>query len=277
MVYNSPNKIVTAKQKRLSIVDIKKTQTPLVCLTAYTAFSAKIIDNYCDIILVGDSLGMVVYGLESTLAVTLDMMINHGKAVVNATKKSLVVVDMPFSSYEQSPQQAFNNAAKIMQETNCNAVKLEGGEHMAPTIEFLTRRGIPVMAHIGLTPQAINIMGGFKVQGRGEACAQQIKKDLKAVEEAGSFSVVIEAVVESLARELTAMSSIATIGIGASNSCDGQILVTEDMLGHFEKVPKFVRTYADFSTQMHKAFAQYRTDVHNRKFPNSGEVYVSAK
>lgn len=277
MVYNSPNTIVAAKQKRLSIVDIKKTETPLVCLTAYTAYQAKIIDDYCDIILVGDSLGMVVYGLESTLAVTLDMMINHGRAVVNATKKSIVVVDMPFSSYEESPQQAFKNASKIMQETNCNAVKLEGGEHMAPTIEFLTKRGIPVMAHIGLTPQAINTIGGFKVQGRAEASAEQIKKDLKAVEEAGSFSVVIEAVVESLAQELTGISSIATIGIGASNSCDGQILVSEDMLGYFEKVPKFVRTYADFSAQMHKAFKQYRSDVRDRKFPDSKEVYVSSK
>jgi len=277
MVYNSPNTIVAAKQKRLSIVDIKKTETPLVCLTAYTAYQAKIIDDYCDIILVGDSLGMVVYGLESTLAVTLDMMINHGRAVVNATKKSIVVVDMPFSSYEESPQQAFKNASKIMQETNCNAVKLEGGEHMAPTIEFLTKRGIPVMAHIGLTPQAINTIGGFKVQGRAEASVEQIKKDLKAVEEAGSFSVVIEAVVESLAQELTGISSIATIGIGASNSCDGQILVSEDMLGYFEKVPKFVRTYADFSAQMHKAFKQYRSDVRDRKFPDSKEVYVSSK
>ncbi len=277
MVYNSPNTIVAAKQKRLSIVDIKKTETPLVCLTAYTAYQAKIIDDYCDIILVGDSLGMVVYGLESTLAVTLDMMINHGRAVVNATKKSIVVVDMPFSSYEESPQQAFKNASKIMQETNCNAVKLEGGEHMAPTIEFLTKRGIPVMAHIGLTPQAINTIGGFKVQGRAEASAEQIKKDLKAVEEAGSFSVVIEAVVESLAQELTGISSIATIGIGASNSCDGQILVSEDMLGYFEKVPKFVRTYADFSAQMHKVFKQYRSDVRDRKFPDSKEVYVSSK
>ena len=277
MVYNSPNTIVAAKQKRLSIVDIKKTETPVVCLTAYTAYQAKIIDDYCDIILVGDSLGMVVYGLESTLAVTLDMMINHGRAVVNATKKSIVVVDMPFSSYEESPQQAFKNASKIMQETNCNAVKLEGGEHMAPTIEFLTKRGIPVMAHIGLTPQAINTIGGFKVQGRAEASAEQIKKDLKAVEEAGSFSVVIEAVVESLAQELTGISSIATIGIGASNSCDGQILVSEDMLGYFEKVPKFVRTYADFSAQMHKAFKQYRSDVRDRKFPDSKEVYVSSK
>lgn len=276
MVYNSVNNN-NIPQKRFNIIDIKKAKNPLVCLTAYTAYQAKIIDDYTDIILVGDSVGMVVYGLESTLGVTLDMMINHGKAVVNATKKSLMVVDMPFSSYESSKEQAFINAARIMSETNCQAIKLEGGEHMAPTIEFLTKRGIPVMAHIGLTPQSINNLGGFRVQGRDEKVFEQIKQDLKAIEEAGSFSVVIEAVTESLANELTKLATIPTIGIGASNSCDGQIVVSEDMLGYFDKTPKFVRRYADLQENMRKALMQYAEDVRNRSFPNEKEVYCKSK
>lgn len=262
--------------KRLTVNDITKkylNKEPIVALTAYTAITASTADRYCDVLLVGDSVGMVIYGYPTTIGVTLDMMINHGRAVVNNSRKSLIVIDMPFSSYEVSPEQAYRNAATIMEKTNCTAVKLEGGEHMAPTIEFLTKRGIPVMAHIGLTPQHINKFGGFKVRGKSETQAEQLKVDLRAVEQAGSFSVVVEAVVENLARELVELSNIPTIGIGASVACSGQILVTEDLLGVFEYSPKFVHRYSEFNRAMHNAIRQYAEEVRSRTFPYPDKIY----
>lgn len=255
--------------KRLTIRDIaaSKSQTPLVSLTAYTAPMAQLLDPHCDILLVGDSVGMVLYGMESTLPVTLDMMIQHGRAVVNHSSNALVVVDMPFGSYQQSPQQAFASAARIMQETAAQAVKLEGGESMAETIHFLTNRGIPVMAHIGLMPQSVHQAGGYRFQGRNEEEAQQIRQDAKAVEEAGAFAVVLEGVEQQLAEEMTQIVKIPTIGIGASAQCDGQILVTEDMLGLFEKTPSFVKQYAAIRNDIDQAIVQFAHDVRKRAFP----------
>src|SRR5882724_1912324 len=230
-----------ASQKRLTAPEIaaRKGGEPIVALTAYHAHTAAIADKYVDFLLVGDSLGMVMHGFESTLPVPLDLMIMHGRAVMRGAKRSLVVVDMPFGSYEESPSQAFHNAAKVIKETQCGAIKLEGGRRMAETIHFLTERGIPVMAHIGLTPQSINILGGFKTQGRQPEQWAAIEEDARLVSEAGAFSVVLEALAEPLAAKITKSIPIPTIGIGASASCDGQILVMEDMLGLSPKVPKF--------------------------------------
>ena len=251
----------------------RKGAAPIVCLTAYTTPIAQLVDRHCDLVLVGDSVGMVMHGLPDTLGVTLEMMIMHGKAVRRGLKTALMVVDMPFGSYEEGPEQAFRNAATLMRETGCGAVKLEGGAHMAPTIRFLAQRAIPVMAHIGLTPQSVHSFGGYKVQGRG-AEAQAVLADAQAVAEAGAFSVVIEKVPDILARRITADVDIPTIGIGASAACDGQILVVDDMLGMFaEFKPKFVKRYAELGSEADKAIAAYAEDVRERRFPASEHVF----
>ncbi|WP_323784638.1 3-methyl-2-oxobutanoate hydroxymethyltransferase [Thalassovita sp.] len=250
-----------------------KGNTPIVSLTSYHAHTAAIVDKYADFILVGDSLGMVMHGMESTVGVSLDLMIMHGKAVVRGTKKALIVVDMPFGTYEESPAMAFRNAARIMKETGCGAVKLEGGARMGETIRFLTERGIPVMAHIGLTPQSSHVMGGFKTQGRNEDTWPLHEADAKAVAEAGAFAVVLEGMVEPLAAKITKQIEIPTIGIGASANCDGQILVLEDMLGLNEWTPKFVKTYCNLGPAIEQAVSEYAEDVKNRRFPGPDQVY----
>ena len=256
--------------KRITTPDIAaaKGADPIVCLTAYTTPMARMLDDHVDLLLVGDSLGMVLYGLDSTLAVTLDMMINHGAAVMRGSAKACVIVDMPFGSYQESPESAFRAAARVLAETGCAGVKLEGGEEMAETIAFLVARGIPVMAHVGLRPQAVNTMGGFRFQGRDEAAAAQILRDAEAVTAAGAFSVVIEGTVEAVAHDITQRIEIPTIGIGASPRCDGQILVTEDVLGMFSGfTPKFVKRYAELGQQVSAAAASYAEDVRARRFP----------
>lgn len=266
---------VSARKKAITPVDVRarKGAEPLVTLTAYTTPMARIVDRHADIILVGDSLGMVVHGLPSTLGVTLEMMILHGKAVRRGCQKALLVIDMPFGSYEESPEQAFRNAARIMTETGCGAVKLEGGVSMAETIAFLTKRGIPVMAHVGLLPQSVNVVGGYKVQGRG-ADAERVLADAKAVAEAGAFSVVLEKVSEPLGRRITGEITIPTIGIGASAACDGQVLVLDDMLGLFEDFkPSFVRRYAELGGTVDAAVAAYAEEVRARAFPAEEHVY----
>jgi len=257
-------------------VRVRKGGTPLVCLTAYTTPMAGLVDPHCDVVLVGDSVGMVLHGLPSTLGVTLEMMILHGQAVRRGMRRALMVVDMPFGSYEEGPAQAFRNAARLMAETGCEAVKLEGGETMAGTITFLAGRGIPVMAHVGLTPQAVNAFGGYKVQGRG-ADAERIRRDARAVAEAGAFAVVLEKVPEALAREITAEVAIPTIGIGASAACDGQILVIDDMLGMFTGFrPKFVKRYAELGAAAKTAIETYAREVRERRFPAAEHVFGDA-
>ncbi len=246
---------------------------PIVSLTSYHAHTAAIVDKYADFILVGDSLGMVMHGMETTVGVPLDLMIMHGKAVVRGTQKALIVVDMPFGTYEESPNVAFRNAAKIMKETGCGAVKLEGGARMAETIHFLTERGIPVMAHIGLTPQSSHVMGGFKTQGRDEDTWADHIADAKAVAEAGAFAMVVEGVVEPLAAKITKLVDIPTIGIGASADCDGQILVLEDMLGLNATPPKFVKVYGDLANQIEASVKAYAEEVKDRSFPTEDQVY----
>jgi 3-methyl-2-oxobutanoate hydroxymethyltransferase len=261
--------------KRLTAPEItaRKGGEPIVALTSYHAHTAAIADKYVDFILVGDSLGMVMHGFESTLPVPLDLMILHGRAVMRGAKKALVVVDMPFGSYEESPAQAFRNAARVMKETECGAIKLEGGRRMAETINFLTERGIPVMAHIGLTPQSINVIGGFKTQGRTRDKWAMIEEDAKAVTDAGAFSVVLEAVVEPLSAKITKSVPIPTIGIGASAACDGQILVMEDMLGLSPRVPKFVKEFGEVGKAIEKAISAYATEVRTRQFPLPENTY----
>lgn len=251
----------------------RKGGDPIVSLTSYHAHTAAIVDKYADFILVGDSLGMVMHGMESTVGVPLDLMIMHGKAVVRGTQKALIVVDMPFGTYEESPNMAFRNAARIMKETQCQAVKLEGGARMAETIRFLVERGIPVMAHVGLTPQSTNVMGGFKTQGRDEATWKMHLDDIRAVSEAGAFAVVIEGVVEPLAVEMTKAVDIPTIGIGASAACDGQILVLEDMLGLSPWTPKFVKVYGQLGPMIESAVKAYAEEVSDRSFPGEDQVY----
>ena len=246
----------------------RKGGEPLVCLTAYTASVARALDPQVDMLLVGDSLGMVVYGFDSTLPVTLDMMIAHGGAVVRGSHRALVIVDMPFGSYQGSKEAAFDAAARVMAETGCGGVKLEGGVEMAETVAFLIQRGIPVMGHVGLTPQAVNALGGYRARGREDAEGQKIRADAKAIAEAGAFSMVVEAVMEPLARELTALVAVPVIGIGGSLACDGQVLVVDDMLGMSgEKTPRFVKKYADFEGEVGKAAAAYAADVRARRFP----------
>jgi 3-methyl-2-oxobutanoate hydroxymethyltransferase len=245
----------------------RKGSAPLVVLTAYSTPVARLVDAHCDIVLVGDSLGMVIYGMPSTLGVTMEMMILHGRAVVRGAQKAMPVIDMPFGSYEEGPAQAFRNAARLMAETGAPAVKLEGGQHMAETIAFLTARGVPVMAHVGLTPQAVNTLGGYKVVGRAEE-AEKVMADARAVEEAGAFSVVLEKVPEGLAARITQALSIPTIGIGAGVRCDGQVLVVDDMLGLFTDFrPKFVKRYAELGKAADEAIAAYAAEVRSRAFP----------
>src|SRR5450432_1699714 len=265
--------------KRITAPDIRarKGGEPIVCLTSYHAHTARLVDKYCDVILVGDSLGMVMHGLETTVPVTLDMMILQGHAVMRGSSHALVVVDMPFGSYEASKEQAFHSAVGIMKETQCGAVKLEGGVRMAETVSFLTGRGIPVMGHIGLTPQSINTLGSFRAQGREEANWGPIENDARAVAEAGAFSVVIEAVAEPLARKITESIAIPTIGIGASAACDGQVLVLEDMLGLSAQTPKFVRRYGNLGPAIEAAVEAYATDVRARAFPAAEHVYAMKK
>lgn len=263
--------------KRLTIRDIAKHKnaTPLVVLTSYMPQMAKLCDAHVDILLVGDSLGMVHYGMESTLPVTLDMMIAHGAAVRHASQRALVVVDMPFGSYQKSPEAAFENCARVMKEARCDAVKLEGGALMAETISFLVVRGIPVMAHVGLQPQQVNAMGGYRYQGRTEEDASRIMDDAKAVEKAGAFCLVLEGIKETLAADITKALSIPTIGIGASNACDGQVLVAEDMLGLTASnyVPSFVKQYAKLGEEISRAVEQYASEVKARTFPSAEHTY----
>ncbi|MCU0827145.1 MAG: 3-methyl-2-oxobutanoate hydroxymethyltransferase [Tabrizicola sp.] len=245
----------------------RKGGAPLVVLTAYSTPVARLVDAHCDIALVGDSVGMVIHGMPSTLGVTLEMMILHGRAVVRGCTKAMPVIDMPFGSYEEGPQQAFRNASRLMAETGAPAVKLEGGQHMAETIAFLTQRGVPVMAHVGLTPQSVNTLGGYKVVGRAEE-ADKVMADAKATEAAGAFSIVLEKVPEGLAGRITAALSIPTIGIGAGVNCDGQVLVVDDMLGLFTDFrPKFVKRYAELGQAAGEAIAAYAAEVRARSFP----------
>ncbi len=270
---------VVVQTKRVTVPEIvsHKNAKPVVCLTCYHAHTARLLDEHVDLMLVGDSVGMVMHGMETTLGVTLDMMILHGQAVMRGSKHALVVVDMPFGSYEESPQVAFRNAARVIQETGCQAVKLEGGERMAETVHYLTQRGIPVMGHIGLTPQRIQIFGGFKTQGRTQAEWPAIEADARAVAEAGAFSVVLEGMAEPLAAKITKEISIPTIGIGASPLCDGQILVMEDMLGLNPNPPKFVRQYANMGPEIETAVKAYAADVRSRAFPGKENVYTMKK
>ena len=247
--------------------------TPIVSLTAYTTPMAQMMDAHCDFVLVGDSVGMVLHGLPSTLGVTMEMMILHGQAVARGLSRAMMVIDMPFGAYEEGPQQAFRNAARLMAETGAGAVKLEGGVTMADTIAFLVARGIPVMAHVGLTPQSINTLGGYKVQGRGDA-ANALRADVQAVAKAGAFAVVLEKVPEKLADDITAAFTIPTIGIGASAGCDGQILVVDDMLGLFTAFKaKFVKRYATLGESADQAIAAYADDVRARRFPGPEHVF----
>src|SRR5882762_5309797 len=263
------------EQRRLTAPDIRarKGGEPIVALTSYHAHTARLLDKHCDVILVGDSLGNVMHGFETTVPVTFEMMILQGRAVMRGSQHALVVVDMPFGSYEASKEQAFMSAARVLKETGCGAIKVEGGRRMAETIAFLVERGVPVMAHIGLTPQSINTIGSFRAQGRDEADWGPIEEDAKAVTEAGAFSVVIEAVAEPLARRITAAVPIPTIGIGGSVACDGQILVLEDMLGLSPRVPKFVKRYGELGPSIEAAVAAYATDVRARAFPGPEHVY----
>ncbi|MEP3051243.1 MAG: 3-methyl-2-oxobutanoate hydroxymethyltransferase [Erythrobacter sp.] len=266
-------------RKRLTVPRIRdhkkdgETKEPLVMLTAYTARQAQLLDTHCDLLLVGDSLGQVIYGLDSTLPVTPEMMIAHGAAVVRGSYHSVVVVDMPFGSYEASKQQAFDTASRIMADTGCAAVKLEGGEAMAETVAFLSNRGIPVMGHVGLTPQAVNVLGGYAARGRSQQEHEKIIADGKALEDAGAFSIVVEGVVEPIAIALTKSLEIPVIGIGASAQCDGQVLVTEDMLGMFERVPRFVKRYEDIASVIDKTVATYAEEVRTRTFPSEDQTY----
>lgn len=268
-----------APLRRLSVPAIRqrkedgKTAEPIVMLTAYTARQAQLLDEHCDLLLCGDSLGQVIYGLPSSLQVTLDMMIAHGAAVVRGSYHAVVVIDLPFGSYEGSPEQAFASASRVLAETGASAVKLEGGAAMAETVAFLTQRGIPVMGHVGLTPQAVNVLGGYNARGRSNAEATKIVSDAVALEQAGAFAIVIEGVVEPIAIEVTNAVACPTIGIGASAQCDGQVLVTDDMLGMFERVPRFVKRFADIAELISTAAATYAGEVRARTFPGAEQTY----
>jgi 3-methyl-2-oxobutanoate hydroxymethyltransferase len=265
--------------QRITVPEIKarKGASPIVCLTCYHAHTARLLDEHVDLILVGDTLGMVIHGMDTTLGVTLDMMILHGQAVMRGSRKALVVVDMPFGSYEESPQIAFRSASRIIQETGCGAIKLEGGSRMAETIRYLTQRGIPVIGHIGMTPQMVQVFGGFKTQGRAAEEWPALEADARAVVEAGAFAVVLEAMAEPLAAKITGQIPIPTIGIGASPDCDGQILVMEDMLGLNPNPPRFVREYAHLSAEIEAAVRSYAADVRSRRFPGKENIYAMRK
>ena len=267
-----PGKRMTAPSLRARKVD-GKTEEPIVALTAYTMRMAQLLDAHCDLLLVGDSLGQVIYGLPSTIPVTLDMMIAHGAAVVRGSWHALVAVDMPFGSYEGSPEQAFDACSLVMKETGCAAVKLEGGSAMAPTVRFLTERGIPVVGHVGLTPQAVNVLGGYGARGRGKAEADKILSDAQAITDAGAFAIVLEGVMEELATTVSRKIVVPIIGIGASAECDGQILVTDDMLGLFERTPRFVKRYDNLAEQIGKAAETYAAEVRSRAFPSADQTY----
>src|SRR6266478_4476898 len=264
---------------RITVPQIRarKGATPIVCLTCYHAHTARLLDNHVDLMLVGDSLGMVMHGMETTLGVSVELMILHAQAVMRGSSRALIVVDMPFGSYEESPEIAFRNAARVMKETGCSAVKLEGGARMASTIRYLTQRGVPVMAHIGMTPQMVQVMGGFKTQGRAAEEWPAIETDAKAIAEAGAFAVVLEAMAEPLASKITKEIPIPTIGIGASSDCDGQILVMEDMLGLNPHPPRFVREYAHLGPDIEAAVTAYAADVRSRRFPGKENVYPMRK
>jgi 3-methyl-2-oxobutanoate hydroxymethyltransferase len=261
------------RRKTAPDIRARKGGDPIVMLTSYHAHTAALVDRHCDVILVGDSLGNVMHGYETTVPVTLEMMILQGRAVMRGSQQALVVVDMPFGSYEATKEQAFHSAVRILKETQCGAVKLEGGERMAETVAFLTQRGIPVMGHIGLTPQSINTLGSFRAQGREEGSWEPIENDARAISEAGAFSIVIEAVAEPLARKITKKVAAPTIGIGASAACDGQVLVLEDMLGLSPRTPKFVRRYGDLGPAIEAAIKGYAADVRSRNFPGPEHVY----
>ena len=267
-----PGKRTTAPAIRARKSD-GATAEPIVMLTAYTMRMAQLLDPHCEMLLVGDSLGQVIYGLPSTIPVTIEMMCAHGAAVVRGSWHALVAVDMPFGTYEQSPEQAFANASRIMKETGCAAVKLEGGAAMAPTIEFLVQRGFPVIGHVGLTPQAVNTLGGYGARGRENAEQHKILSDARAVDEAGAFCIVVEGVLEGLADEITAAVAAPVIGIGASANCDGQVLVTDDMLGMFERTPRFVKRYDDLATRIAEAARTYAEEVRGRHFPTPDQTY----
>ena len=264
-----------SETRRITVPEIRahKNAKPVVCLTCYHAHTARLLDEHVDLMLVGDSLGMVMHGMENTLGVTLNMMILHGKAVMRGSRRALIVVDMPFASYEESPQIAFRNAARVIQETGCSAVKLEGGARMAETIRYLSLRGIPVMGHVGLTPQMIQVLGGFRTQGRTAEEWPAIETDAQAVAEAGAFAVVLEGMAEPLAAKITHQIPIPTIGIGASAECDGQILVMEDMLGLNPRPPKFVRQYANMGAEIEAAVKSYASEVRTRRFPGEENIY----
>ncbi|MBI1649017.1 3-methyl-2-oxobutanoate hydroxymethyltransferase [Hyphomicrobium sulfonivorans] len=267
---------VHSTTKRLLAPDIaamKRRGDPIVALTAYHAHTAAIADKHCDFLLVGDSLGMVMHGFETTVPVSLELMIMHGRAVVRGARHALVVIDMPFGSYEESPAVAFRNSARVMKETDCGAVKIEGGKSMAPTIRYLVERGIPVMAHIGLTPQSVNVIGGFKAQGRTKEEWVSIEEDARQVAEAGAFAIVLEAITEPLAERITASVPVPTIGIGASPACDGQILVMEDMLGLSPRVPRFVKKFGKVAEVIEDAIRDYAHDVRTRAFPTPEHTY----
>lgn len=272
---------VHASKKAITTLDLRARKgggSPIVALTAYTAPMAKLMDPHVDLILVGDSVAMTVYGQDSTLGVSLDTMIAHGRAVAGACSHACVVVDLPFGSYEESPRQAFRSAARVLSETGCSAVKLEGGAEMAETVAFLAKRGVPVLAHVGLTPQAINTLGGFKTQGRDEESAKRLHADAKAMEAAGAFAVVVEGVLEHLARTVTEEIAVPTIGIGASPACDGQILVIDDILGLFGAFkPKFVKRYAELGQAAEKAIESYAEEVRSRAFPSDDYVFKGSK
>jgi 3-methyl-2-oxobutanoate hydroxymethyltransferase len=265
-----PEKI---RRNTVPMIAARKGGEPIVSLTSYHAHTAAIVDKYADFILVGDSLGMVMHGMDSTVGVPMDLMIMHGKAVVRGTRKALIVVDMPFGSYEESPNVAFRNAATVMKETGCGAIKIEGGKRMAETIHFLVERGIPVMAHTGLTPQSSHVMGGFKTQGRDQDTWTEHLADAQAVSDAGAFAVVLEGMVEPLAAKITKLVPIPTIGIGASVTCDGQILVLEDMLGLNPWTPKFVKVYGELGPMIEDSVRRYAEDVKARAFPTEDQVY----
>lgn len=268
----------TVQSRSLTASDIKgrKGADPVVCLTAYTTPMAKLVDAHCDLALVGDSVGMVLHGLSSTLGVTMEMMILHGQAVMRGLGHALCVIDMPFGSYEESPQQAFRNASRLLAETGAGAVKLEGGDHIAETVAFLVARGVPVMGHIGLTPQAVNTLGGYKVQGR-DADGDRVMADALAIADAGAFSIVLEKVPQGLAGRITEAVTIPTIGIGAGPACDGQILVIDDMLGLFADFrPKFVKRYAELAGDADAAIAAYAADVRSRAFPAAEHSFADS-
>ena len=267
---------VPAPMKRMTVPAVRQRKggEPLVMLTAYTVRTAQLLDPHCDMLLVGDSLGQVIYGLPSTVPVTLDMMAAHGAAVVRGSYHAVVVIDMPFGSYEASPEQAFASAARLLKDTGAAAVKLEGGEAMAPTVKFLSERGIPVVGHVGLTPQAVNALGGYGARGRTEAEAKKIVADAKAVADAGAFAIVIEGVVEPIAIEITQTVACPTIGIGASAQCDGQVLVAEDMLGLFERTARFVKKFDDMAGMISSAAERYAAEVRARTFPSADQLYA---